>query len=185
MQINGFVVLFLICTPVYLLYMKIVHIFLLKKEGEKWWKMLIPFYGKYLLFRMGDRERWYPLYAICMTLCYIAGVVGVFGYVSMIIGMRNGSLSARMTDIYAGGSYMFMEISFVSLVASLVPRFHLAGGMTTRFGMEKDYDYCFGFVVFPFSFQAKMAFSGKMELGEHRRVKKEKKKIKFKMPHFF
>lgn len=185
MQINGFVVLFLICTPIYLLYMKIVHIFLLKKGGEKWWKMLIPFYGKYLLFKMGDRERWYPFYAICMTIFYIAVAISVFGYIAMVIETRNKEITTQTAHIYINGSYMFMRISFISLIASFIPRFHLAGGMTTRFGMKKDYDYCFGFVVFPFSFQAKMAFSKEMEPGDHQHVKKEKKKIKLKMPHFF
>lgn len=181
---NGFAVLFLICTPVYILYMKIVHIFLLRKEGEKWWKTLIPFYGKYLIFKMGDREQWYPFYIICMTLFYLLGVIGVLGLASTIEGIQNKSMSGTMTSIFMKESYNFLEWAIACLFLSFLARFHLAGGMTTRFGMKGDRDYCFGFVVFPFAFQAEMAFSRKMELGPHQKKEKKKKK-KLSLPHFF
>ncbi len=76
-----------------------------RKAGERWWKVLIPFYGLYTGFRISGRRRWFPVMLVCgaVFLLFFAAFLFCFGIVTGFMAI--GAYAGGMTwDEFLGGS---------------------------------------------------------------------------------
>ena len=134
--------------------------FILKKAGEKGWKCLIPFYGKYTFFRtFWSAKPYWGLLAIALKT-YVCGTLAsaiVLLDISFIM-LQNAVLTAYFLFIALNLSFSIVACN----VAGVVIAVKLLHKMSRYFGHGAPFTA--GLVFFPVIFYFILAFSKPKQL---------------------
>lgn len=99
---------------------------LFDKMGEKGWKSLIPFYGKYILFgRVWEAKIYFISLALNAALVLIGGNTVIYGI--------NNILAGNVTGIFAGSGGLLIFVGLFSCL-SFTMQMMLNWRMTRCFG---------------------------------------------------
>lgn len=91
-----------------------------EKAGEQGWKALIPFYNMYILFKIGDRKKYWWLYLIGCTVYCIAAmfVIAYIAWILFAIILAFGTIDAGWSKIQ--GVFPVVCIFGVAAVAGYI-----------------------------------------------------------------
>ena len=164
----GFIMMF---SPLIVMVLNIVGQWcVFKKAGEKGWKVLIPFYNKYTMLKIGGKKDFIPLYWIATAisiLSFAAVCYAAYGMIDNTMGALNnlddiGNLEYITSTVGASAAMIFAAIAFwISGILSFIVHVHALAGICTK--MEQDGAMTVGLLVLPPVFWMVLGFSERIQ----------------------
>jgi|GEM_PF-584415 len=109
------------------------------KAGEEGWASLIPFYNRYVLFKVSGMKNWFWFYLAADVIVFAAAVASVFILIGMLVGlfMDGGSDAAALGGILLG----------VIIVASIASLFVFVTKVVNCVKLASSFDLGVGWMI--------------------------------------
>lgn len=164
----GFIMMF---SPLIVMVLNIVGQWcVFKKAGEKGWKVLIPFYNKYTMLKIGGKKDFIPLYWIATAisiLSFAAVCYSAYGMIDNTMGALNnlddiGNLEYITSTAGVSAVMILAAIAFwIGGILSFIVHVHALAGICTK--MEQDGAMTVGLLMLPFVFWMVLGCSSKIQ----------------------
>jgi hypothetical protein len=132
---------------------------LFEKAGEHGWAALIPYYNKYVLFKISGKKKLFWAYlpvSIITIISWIVFWVEVMLILSTSVLYGYGRIESSMVS-YSAGLLISLLVGSAGLIALLVFRILQSIGLAKNFGVSGG--YAVGIIFLPHIFYCILAFS--------------------------
>lgn len=111
-----------------------------EKAGERGWKAIVPFYNMYILFKIGERKKYWPLYLIGGLVCFVSVllIIAYVWWVLLAIILAFGAVDAGWTEIQTLLPVVGIAglIAVAGYVVMLIAIIHGYSGICKKMGQD-------------------------------------------------
>ena len=125
-----------------------------EKAGEKGWKILIPIYDLYILFKICGIKNWFWAFFCISIICSVMMSIGAPTNIEYIEDWSG--IHIDMSTITWNDYPVYLSGMVISCAASIVAEVMVAIKLAKAFG--KGLGYTFGIIFFPYIFTMILGF---------------------------